>query len=46
MTDSYSLATSTWNEKELKAIQSVIDKDVYTMGDSVGQFENDFCKFT
>jgi len=41
----YSLATSTWDEKELKAIQSVIDKDTYTMGDSVEQFEADFSKF-
>jgi len=41
----YPLATSTWDEKELAAIQSVIDKDMYTMGDSVRQFEDDFCKF-
>jgi CDP-6-deoxy-D-xylo-4-hexulose-3-dehydrase len=42
---SYPLATSTWDDKELKAIQSVIDRDVYTMGDSVEQFEQDFAKF-
>jgi CDP-6-deoxy-D-xylo-4-hexulose-3-dehydrase len=41
----YPLATSTWDEKELQAIQSVIDKDIYTMGDSVEQFEQDFAKF-
>ncbi|MDP3119201.1 MAG: DegT/DnrJ/EryC1/StrS family aminotransferase [Sulfuricurvum sp.] len=41
----YPLATSTWDDKELAAIQSVIDKDMYTMGDSVKQFEEDFCKF-
>jgi CDP-6-deoxy-D-xylo-4-hexulose-3-dehydrase len=41
----YSLASSTWDEKELKAIQSVIDKDMYTMGDSVRQFEKDFASF-
>jgi len=41
----YPLATSTWDEKELAAIQSVIDKDMYTMGDSVAQFEDDFSKF-
>lgn len=41
----YPLATSTWDEKELAAIQSVIDKDMYTMGDSVRQFENDFSQF-
>ena len=45
MLSNYSLATSTWDEKELKAIQSVIDKDTYTMGDSVEQFEEDFSKF-
>ena len=42
---SYSLATSTWDDKELQAIQSVIDKDNYTMGDSVAQFEKNFAKF-
>ncbi|MFT4800342.1 MAG: CDP-6-deoxy-D-xylo-4-hexulose-3-dehydrase [Flavobacteriaceae bacterium] len=41
----YKLASSTWDEKELNAIQSVIDKDMYTMGINVSQFENDFSKF-
>jgi CDP-6-deoxy-D-xylo-4-hexulose-3-dehydrase len=41
----YPLATNTWDDKELQAIQSVIDKDIYTMGDSVAQFEQDFAKF-
>jgi len=41
----YPLATSTWNEKELQAIQSVIDRDMYTMGSSVSQFEKDFSAF-
>ncbi len=45
MINSYPLATSTWDEKELQAIQSVIDRDIYTMGDSVAQFEKDFSKF-
>ena len=45
MTNSYPLATSTWDEKELNAIQSVIDKDIFTMGNSVKQFEEDFAKF-
>lgn len=45
MIHSYPLATSTWDEKELQAIQSVINKDMYTMGESVAQFEQDFCKF-
>ena len=41
----YPLATSTWDDKELQAIQSVIDKDIYSMSDSVAQFEQDFSKF-
>lgn len=42
---SYPLATSTWDEKELQAIQSVIDRDMYTMGSAVAQFEKDFSTF-
>ncbi len=45
MINSYPLATSTWDEKELQAIESVIDKNIYTMGDSVKQFEEDFANF-
>ncbi len=45
MTNSYQLATSTWDDRELKAIQSVIDKDIFTMGESVKQFEEDFSRF-
>ena len=41
----YTLASSTWDNKELEAIQSVIKKDIYTMGESVRQFEQDFSKF-
>lgn len=41
----YPLATNTWDDKELQAIQSVIDRDSYTMGDSVAQFEQDFAQF-
>ena len=41
----YPLATSTWDDKELQAIQSVIDRDIYSMNDSVAQFEQDFAKF-
>jgi CDP-6-deoxy-D-xylo-4-hexulose-3-dehydrase len=41
----YKLASSTWDKKELEAIQSVIDKDMYTMGDSVREFENNFSNF-
>ena len=41
----YPLATSTWDEEELKAIQSVIDSDKFTMGQFVNLFENNFGKF-
>jgi CDP-6-deoxy-D-xylo-4-hexulose-3-dehydrase len=41
----YKLASPTWDEKELQAIQSVIDKDMFTMGDKVKQFEENFSKF-
>lgn len=41
----YKLASSTWDEKELQAIQSVIDKDMFTMGNSVKQFEENFSDF-
>ena len=41
----YSLASSTWDEKELDAIQSVIDVDMYTMGENVRQFEQNFSSF-
>lgn len=41
----YKLASSSWDSKELAAIQSVIDKDNYTMGDSVRDFEIAFSDF-
>lgn len=41
----YPLASSTWDEKELQAIQSVIERDNYTMGESVKQFEDNFANF-
>lgn len=43
--NNYPLATSTWDHKELEAIQSVIDQDNYSMGHNVQQFENDFAKY-
>ena len=45
MMEKYSLASSTWDNKELEAIQSVIDRDSYTMGDSVKEFEDNFSRF-
>ena len=41
----YSLASSTWDEKELKAIQTVIDSDMYTMSKGVSGFETQFASF-
>ena len=41
----YPLATSTWDDNELNAIQSVIDKNMYTMGSSVLKFEKEFAQF-
>ena len=43
--NNYPLATSTWDQKELEAIQSVIDKDIFSMSDGVAQFETDFAEF-
>lgn len=41
----YKLASSTWDNKELEAIQSVIESDMYTMGNRVQEFEEDFSTF-
>ena len=41
----YTLASSTWDNKELEAIQSIVKKDMYTMGDSVKQFEENFSRY-
>lgn len=41
----YSLASSTWDEKELDAIQRVIDSDMYSMNTQVAQYEKDFASF-
>lgn len=41
----YPLASSTWDEKEIEAINGVIAKDMYTMGEGVKQFEENFAKF-
>lgn len=41
----YSLASSTWDEKELAAIQRVIDSDMYSMNTQVAQYEKDFASF-
>ena len=35
----YPLASSTWDEKEIEAINSVIAKDMYTMGEGVNNLK-------
>lgn len=42
----YELASTSWDEKEILAIQDVIKSNNYTMGDKVKQFEQDFAKYT
>jgi CDP-6-deoxy-D-xylo-4-hexulose-3-dehydrase len=44
--ENYCLASSTWDEKEINAIKNVIQSNMYTMGNYVNQFENEFAKFT
>ncbi len=41
----YPLAASSWGNEELKAIQRVIDSDIYTMNNYVFQFETKFAEF-
>ena len=42
----YELASSSWDNKEIEAIKKVIDSNMYTMGNFVQKFEQDFAKFT
>ena len=41
----YKLATSTWDEKEIQAIQKVIDSDIYSMSTCVEKYEQEFSSF-
>ena len=41
----YKLATSTWDESEIKAIQDVIRADKFSMGPKVEEFEKQFAQF-
>lgn len=41
----YPLASSTWDEKELGAIQKVVDSNMFTMGKHVAEYEKEFSKF-
>ncbi|MBR9844313.1 MAG: DegT/DnrJ/EryC1/StrS family aminotransferase [Rhodobacteraceae bacterium] len=38
----FPLATSSWDQKELDALQRVIDSDRYSMGNEVAEFERQF----
>jgi len=40
----YSLASRTWDEAELSAIQEVIESDMFSMGEKVAQYERDFAE--
>lgn len=42
---SYKLASSTWDDKEIKAIHQVIDSNNYTMGEKVEECEKNFSHF-
>lgn len=41
----YKLASSTWDGKELAAIDNVVKSGMFSMGENVKEFENDFSKF-
>jgi len=41
----YPLASSTWDEKELGAIQKVVDSNMFTMGKHVAEYEERFADF-
>lgn len=41
----YPLASSTWDQAELNAIQSVIDSNMYTMGKQVAEYEKRFAAY-
>lgn len=41
----YSLATSSWGDEEIKAIQSVIESEMYSMGPKVAKYEKEFASY-
>lgn len=45
MTANYPLATSTWDDKEIAAMQDVIRSGNFTMGPRVAEFERRFAEF-
>ena len=45
MKPNYSLASSTWDEKELAAIYNVIESGKFSMGEFVAKFEKEFAEY-
>ena len=45
MKNKYELSSSTWDEKEIEAINKVIDSGIFTMGSNVQKFEKDFSSY-
>lgn len=45
MDNKYKLASSTWDEKEIEAINKVIESGIYSMGANVQKFEKKFSKY-
>ena len=45
MTFKYPLATATWDQKEIDAMQKVIASGNFTMGENVRLFEREFAKY-
>jgi dTDP-4-amino-4,6-dideoxygalactose transaminase len=41
----YNLASNTWDDAELSAIQSVIDRGMFSMGENVAEYEKRFADF-
>lgn len=41
----YKLASSTWDHKEIEAIHRVIESDMYSMGEKVKEYEDNFAKW-
>lgn len=46
MTQSYPLATTTWDEQEYAAMRRVMDSGMFTMGKHVAEFEASFARYT
>ena len=41
----YKLASSTWDDKEVQALHAVIESNMFSMGDKVKQYENEFATY-